>query len=149
MGRKKKKGKRLNANWNIPAYKDDMRDLMKKAFSGELDEEGRSELAIQMALLKASRVFSMEARSLLVKLRGNLGLVQNSKVIYPVNGVIPGTGENGEDEYLLIRFLALIGEAVDYPTQRRLIQEFYEQAEKEVESESALPTTVVAQPSIQ
>lgn len=155
-GKKKKRKRKIPPKYNyVESDYGDIKKLLRIAHSGKLDEEGRSLIAIRIAMLKANTVFWKEARELMEKLRGNWGFVLKSDVINAINGRMIGTGDNGEDEYVLIEMVTRIGDIVDAKTQKRLLREFYDRHEKAVsqvvDSSEIIPTTasVESQPSIQ
>lgn len=157
MKRKTKKRKRKvllpQYGYEEAEYGNDIKKLLRLAHSGKLDEEARSLIAIRIASLKGDRVFWKEARELIDKLKGNWGVVLKSRVINAINGRMIGTGDNGEDEFVLIERITHIGDIEDAETQKRLLSEFYERYENAVTQETdslEIPTSSVeSQPSIQ
>lgn len=118
MGRKKKNNKNGKIHKVVPMFnggyidpaKKEVRRMTALALSGKLDEEGRSEVACQIALVKAAKVFSSTLKENLRRFNTNLGLLMNTNTIYPVSLVIQGTGDDGGDEFIPLRLCSVIGD---------------------------------------
>lgn len=143
MGRKRKKSKdqlRNSVVWKLSSYERDIKYIRAKVMGKKLTEEVRSDYAVQLAIVKGAKAFSAALREHLHMFRGCLGMVLKTRVIYPVTVILPGTGKNGKDEYILMELAATIRCINDAEGHKEALKKLNDRVKEIQEEEDGMVT---------
>lgn len=130
MGRKRKTRKSIKQT-RTPyedLYKENKRRIYSAVLGGKLDEEDRAFMAREIALIEASRVFARELKTHAARFNTNIGLLLDQKVKYPsfpTTLIIPGTGDNGENEHILFQLNAELSDVESWEDHKKRLNEVY------------------------